>query len=81
MLRDAHSEEDADAVGGSDLVGDGDERRLRDAGDLFGVFERERLERGLVLLEVVDPLGDELSIVQVVIEDVFGHAVEPCAIG
>ncbi len=81
VLGDAHGEEDADAVGSGDLVGDGDEGGLGDAGDALGVFEGVGLEGFFVLVEVVDPLLDELGLVEVVVEDVFGDAVEPGGVG
>jgi hypothetical protein len=77
VLGDAHGEEDAYTIGGRYFVGDRDQYGRSDAGNLFGVFKRIGFERFLVLVELIDPLLNELPVVQVIVEDVLCDAIEP----
>ncbi len=81
VLGDAHGEEDADAVGCSDLVGNGGEGGGGDARDAFGVFEGEGLEGSFVLVEIVDPLVDEVHFGEADVDDVFRDGGEPDGVG
>src|SRR6185437_5284544 len=81
MLRHTHGEENADSIGRRNLVGNRDDRGLRYPGDALSVFERVWLKRLRVLVKMVDPLIDELRLVQLVVENIAGDTVHPYRIG
>ncbi len=47
----------------------------------LGVFEGEGLERFFVLVEVVDPLVDEVHLCEAAVDDVFGDGRDPDGVG
>ena len=77
MLRDTHRPQNANAFRLDDLVSDGLQHVLRDAGDSFTELKREWRETQFVFFEPVNPLIDELLLMKVLIEDVTSEGRDP----
>ncbi len=77
MLRHAHRPQDASSIRLVDLPGNLLERFHRDAGDLFGIFQRERLQAGSILIEMIHLRFDEARSVPSLVDDVACHGRKP----
>jgi formate hydrogenlyase subunit 6/NADH:ubiquinone oxidoreductase subunit I len=76
-LGHTHRPDAAHPLGGDDHVGDVLELLDRYPTDLLGEFQRKGLQTLAVLIQMIDPLGEELPGLQALVENVTTQRTEP----